>query len=201
MVNDKKDDSASAPTRVREIRPAGKAVESGDATVARPMAAPHPAPTPTPAPSMASGSSAPTMIRGYSGGAMQEKPEGESAKQMTSGFDPVVGWFVITDGPGRGKAVEIYAGMNSLGRSAGQRMRVDFGDPSISGEGAAFITFEPKRQTFHINHGGKANIVYLNDEPVLTPMPLANGYTVAIGDTKFRFVQLCGPDFTWDDMK
>jgi hypothetical protein len=97
--------------------------------------------------------------------------------------------------------VNIYAGMNSLGRSSGQRIRVDFGDASISGEGAAFITFEPKRRTFHINHGGKANIVYLNEEAVLTPMPLAGGSMIAIGETKFRFVQLCGPDFTWEDME
>jgi hypothetical protein len=182
MTNDKKDDSASAPTRVREIRPAGKPAGGGDATVAKPAA-----------PQAQSGSSSsPTMIKGYS--STKQEP-------AQTGFDPVVGWFVIVEGPGRGKAIDIYAGMNSLGRSPGQRMRADFGDASISSEGAAFITFEPKRQTFHINHGGKANIVYLNDEPVLTPMPLAHGSTVAIGETKFRFVQLCGPDFTWDEMK
>lgn len=198
MADDRKDDSASAPTRVREIRPAGKAATPNEPTVVKPMMQPQPQPTPI----AAGGSSSPTMIKGYSSPPMQkEMAEGESAKQMGMGFDPVVGWFVIVAGPGRGKAVDIYAGMNSLGRSAGQRMRVDFGDAAISGEGAAFVTFEPKRGTFHINHGGKANIVYLNDEAVLTPMPLVNGNTVSIGETKFRFVQFCGPDFTWDDMK
>jgi hypothetical protein len=194
MANDKKDDGASAPTRVREIRPAGKAVTPNEATVAKPVMQPQPQPF------AGGGSSAPTMIKGYGGGAQKASAEGESAKHA-AGFDPVVGWLVIVEGPGRGKAVEIYAGMNSLGRSAGQRIRVDFGDAAISGEGAAFITFEPKRRTFHINHGGKANIVYLNDEAVLTPMPLVDGNTIAIGETKFRFLQLCGPDFTWEDMK
>lgn len=191
MTNDKKDDSASAPTRVREIRPAGKAAAGGDAAVVKPATTP----------AQSGSSSSPTMIKGYGGGAMQEPTPASVQPSAAAGFDPVVGWFVIVEGPGRGKAVEIYAGMNSLGRSPGQRMRADFGDASISGEGAAFITFEPKRRTFHINHGGKANIVYLNEEPVLTPMPLAHGSTVTIGETKFRFVQLCGPDFTWDDMK
>lgn len=187
MANDKKDDGSSAPTRIREVRPAGK------------PAAPHEgAPKPVMMqPEIGGGSSAPTMIKGYGGGTAQHAmPEKD-----TGGFDPVVGWLVVVDGPGRGKAVNIYAGMNSLGRSSGQRIRADFGDASISGEGAAFITFEPKRRTFHINHGGKANIVYLNDEAVLTPMPLAGGSVIAIGETKFRFVQLCGPDFTWEDMK
>jgi hypothetical protein len=198
MTSDKKDDGASAPTRVREIRPAGKPMAPNEPTVVKPMMQPQPQPTPI----TGGGSSSPTMIKSYSSPPMQkEMAEGESAKQMGMGFDPVVGWFVIVEGPGRGKAVDIYTGMNSLGRSPGQRMRVDFGDASISGEGAAFVTFEPKRGTFHINHGGKANIVYLNDEAVLTPMPLVNGNTVSIGETKFRFVQLCGPDFTWDSMK
>jgi hypothetical protein len=185
MANDKKDDNASAPTRIREVRPAGKAAPREDA------------PKPVPSESFGGGSASPTMIRGYGGGA----PQQAAAEKDAGGFDPVVGWLVVTEGPGRGNAVNIYAGMNSVGRSAGQRMRIDFGDASISGEGAAFITFEPKRRTFHINHGGKANIVYLNDEAVLTPMPLLGGSMIAIGGTKFRFVQLCGPDFTWEDMK
>lgn len=193
MADDKKDDGASAPTRIREIRPAGNAGAPREV-----MPAPKPIPVPQPQPQTGGGSSAPTMIKGYGGAAKQDAA---APAPTQGGFDPVVGWFVIVEGPGRGKAVEIYAGMNSLGRSSGQRMRVDYGDGGISGEGAAFITFEPKRHTFHINHGGKANIVYLNDEAVLTPMPLANGNAVTIGETKFRFVQLCGPDFTWEESK
>jgi hypothetical protein len=188
MTNDKKDDSASAPTRIREVRPAGKPAVPRE----------EPAPRPIMTQKVGGGSSTPTMIKGY--GSQPATHQGMQEKD-TGGFDPVVGWLVITDGPGRGKAVNIHTGMNSLGRSSGQRMQVDFGDSSISGEGAAFITFEPKRRTFHINHGGKANIVYLNDEAVLTPMPLNDGNTIAIGETKFRFVQLCGPDFTWEDTK
>ncbi len=186
MANDKKDDNASAPTRIREVRPAGK-----------PAPRVEPAQKPVTKPAIGGGSSAPTMIKGFGGGTMRQ-----AGVEMDAGsFDPVVGWLVVVDGPGRGKAVNIYAGMNSLGRAHGQRISVDFGDASISSEGAAFVTFEPKRGTFHINHGGKANIVYLNDEAVLAPMPLVHGSTIGIGETKLRFVQLCGPDFTWEDAK
>lgn len=193
MADDKKDDGASAPTRVREIKPAGNAGAPREV-----MPAPKPIPVPQPQPQTGGGSSAPTMIKGYG---VAAKPNEAASAPAQDGFDPVVGWFVIVEGPGRGKAVDIYAGMNSLGRSQGQRMRVDYGDAGISGEGAAFVTFEPKRGTFHINHGGKANIVYLNDEAVLTPMPLVHGNTITIGETKFRFVQFCGPDFTWEVSK
>lgn len=185
MANDKNDDGSSAPTRIREVRPAGKQ---------EPMR--EQAPKPMPIEEIGGGSSSPTMIRGY-GGASQQP----SAEKDTGGFDPVVGWLVVVEGAGRGNAVSIHAGMNSVGRSANQRIAINFGDTTISGEAAAFITFEPKRRTFHINHGGKANIVYLNDEAVLTPMPMTGGNIVTIGETKLRFVPLCGTDFNWEDMK
>lgn len=186
MANGKNDDGSSAPTRIREVRPAGKQEGVREANE----------PKPIPAQEIGGGASAPTQIRGYSGSSHQP-----AAEKDTGGFDPVVGWLVIVEGPGRGNAVNIRTGMNSIGRNSGQRISLSFGDASISGEGAAFITFEPKRRTFHISHGGKANIVYLNDEAVLTPMPLAAGNIVTIGETKLRFVPLCGSDFNWEDMK
>ncbi len=184
MADGKKDDGASAPTRIREVRPAGKAMGAqGENALA---AAATKAST--------GNAASPTVIKGTAA----VNPHTTAQPKRPESFDPVVGWLVIVEGPGRGQAVNVHSGMNSLGRSAGQRIRVDFGDASISGEGAAFITFEPKRQTFHINHGGKANIVYLNDEPVLSPMPLPDRSSIAIGETKFRFVQFCGTDFSWE---
>lgn len=181
MADDKKDDSSSAPTRIREVRPAARTVLS------------HNERAPQPAATRAFGGStvSPTAIKGVAG-------QTAAHSISSAAFDPVVGWLVIVEGPGRGQSVNVYAGMNSLGRSAGQRIRVDFGDALISGEGAAFITFEPKRKTFHINHGGKSNIVYLDEEPVLAPVAMSDRCTISIGETKFRFVQLCGADFAWD---
>jgi hypothetical protein len=187
MANGKNDDGSSAPTRIREVRPAGKADAMRESA--------EPKPTPVMQHDIGAGASAATQIRGYSGGSQA------MAEKDTGGFDPVVGWLVIVAGPGRGSAVNIKAGMNSVGRNANQRISLNYGDAAISAEGAAFITFEPKRGTFHINHGGKANIVYLNEEAVLTPMPMTAGTTVSIGETKLRFVPLCGPDFNWDEMK
>jgi hypothetical protein len=184
MANGKDDDGSSAPTRIREIRPAGKQEATREENAPKPIMSQE----------IGGGSSSPTMIRGYG-------REPQMAEKDTGAFDPVVGWLVVVEGPGRGKAVNIHAGMNSVGRSANQRISINFGDSTISGEAAAFITFEPKRCTFHINHGGKANIVYLNDEAVLTPMPLTPGNVVTIGATKLRFVALCGPDFNWEDEK
>lgn len=195
MSNGKKDEGPSAPTRIREVRPANR-------PDAKQEAKPAPAPQQPVAPDagIGSGSNAPTQIKGYV--SKQAAPmQNATDKETMNEFDPVVGWLVVTKGPGRGNAVNVYAGMNSVGRDPGQRVRIDFGDSGVSREGACFITFEPKRQTFHISHGGKANIVYLNDEAVLTPMPLASGQSITIGDTKLRFIALCGPDFNWEEMK
>lgn len=204
MANGNHDDGSSAPTRIREVRPAGKPDAKADAKAdaMREAAASKPAPAPTPVmqSDIGAGASGATQIRGYSGMA-QGQGQGQMAEKDTGGFDPVVGWLVVVAGPGRGNAVNIKAGMNSVGRNANQRISLNFGDPAISAEGAAFITFEPKRGTFHINHGGKANIVYLNEEAVLTPMLMAAGNMVSIGETKLRFVPLCGPEFNWDEAK
>ncbi len=196
MANGNNDDGSSAPTRIREVRPAGKPDAMRESAEPKPVPSSAPTPTPMMQHDIGGGSSGATQIRGYSGTAQSQMAEKE-----TGGFDPVVGWLVVVGGPGRGSAVNIRAGMNSVGRNANQRISLNFGDPAISAEGAAFITFEPKRGTFHINHGGKANIVYLNEEAVLTPMLMAAGNIVTIGETKLRFVPLCGADFNWDDMK
>lgn len=197
MANGNNDDGSSAPTRIREVRPAGKPDAMREAAAPKPVPASTPTPTPM-QPEIGAGASGATQIRGYSGMA---QGQGQMAEKDTGGFDPVVGWLVVVAGPGRGNAVNIKVGMNSIGRNPNQRISLNFGDPAISAEGAAFITFEPKRGTFHINHGGKANIVYLNEEAVLTPMLMADGNMVSIGETKLRFVPLCGPEFNWDEMK
>ena len=47
--------------------------------------------------------------------------------------DPVVGWLVVVGGPGLGSYRPIYEGNNTVGRSATQRVPIDFGDDAISG--------------------------------------------------------------------
>lgn len=111
--------------------------------------------------------------------------------------DPVAGWIVIVKGPGRGDFRPVYVGMNSIGRAPGQRIRLDFGDETISREEHAFITYDDETRTFYLQHGGKSNLVRLGDKPVLAPTVLNSNDTFRIGNTTFRFVGCCGPDFDW----
>jgi FHA domain-containing protein len=128
----------------------------------------------------------------------QSPAAAQPAGATAQGFDPAVGWLVVLQGPGRGASLTIFEGMNTVGRDPGQRIPINFGDGKISREAHFFLTFEPKKRTFHVNHGGKGNLVYLNGEVLLAPMLLKNGDVIEVGVTKLRFVPLCGEDFGWD---
>jgi hypothetical protein len=113
--------------------------------------------------------------------------------------DPVAGWVVVIKGQGRGDYRPIYAGMNSVGRDASQRISLNFGDESISREEHAFITYDEEQRCFYLQHGGKPNIIRLGSTPVLTPMEIKPYDLIRIGRTTLRFIPCCGPHFSWSD--
>ena len=111
--------------------------------------------------------------------------------------DPLVGWLVVISGPGRGNALRLGHGMNSIGRAEAQRCRIDFGDVEISRKNHATVTYDPRGRKFYLMHGGGQNLTYLGDEPVLAPALLKGGEIISIGKTTLKFIPLCGPDFDW----
>lgn len=141
--------------------------------------------------------------RGGTGGGMPA-PEigGALPKSMeTPEFSdaPVVGWLVIIDGPGRGRAKEIVAGRNVIGRGAGNDIGLNFGDSQISREKHAVVSYDPRGRRFYLQHGEGANLTYLNDEPVLSPCEIKALSQITLGDTVLCFVPFCGDDFDWQD--
>ncbi len=115
--------------------------------------------------------------------------------------DPVVGWLVVVEGPGKGRAVQLGYGSNSLGRGATNRVKLDFGDDQISRNGHAVVTYDPRSRgrKFYVQHGGGTNLTYLGDQPVLAPAELPALSHICIGHTVLRFVPLCGAEFEWQD--
>lgn len=128
-----------------------------------------------------------TRIHGY----------GDAPASDAPAIVPVVGWLVVTEGPGRGAAMALISGMNAVGRGDGNAVQIDFGDRAISREAHAYVIYDNEMRTFHVSHGGKTNLVRLNDAPVLAAEPLSHGDTLRIGATSLRFVALCGADFDW----
>jgi pSer/pThr/pTyr-binding forkhead associated (FHA) protein len=112
---------------------------------------------------------------------------------------PVVGWLVVVEGPGRGKSVTLGYGMNSIGREAGNRVSLPFGDAQISRTKHATLTYDPRGKKFFIQHGESTNLTYVGESPVLAPLELKSGELIRLGDTTvLKFIPLCGDDFNWD---
>ena len=137
------------------------------------------------------------VISGYGNAPATEKKD--QVDDMI--FELAVGWLVVIKGPGKGCSREIYYGMNSVGRGEDERIALDFGDNTISREAHAFVTFDEKQSKFYLSHGGKSNLVRLNDAPVLSAEPLSYGDRIEIGNTILMFVPLCGEAFSWEGLE
>ena len=110
-----------------------------------------------------------------------------------------VGWIVVTDGPGRGESFPLLSGMSQIGRGEDQAVQLDFGDNSISRSNHAAVVYDPDTKEFLLGHGGKSNIVRLNDKPLISNEKLKTGDLMRIGETALRFVALCDDTFNWTD--
>ncbi len=126
------------------------------------------------------------------------EPSPESPKAVTDrSADPVVGWVVVMEGPGRGNSLEIGAGANAIGRGASQQIRLDFGDDKISRERHAVIVYEPEARQFFVQNGEVRNLTYVEGKVVLGVVALQGGEKIRVGDTYLQFVPFCGPEFSW----
>lgn len=112
-----------------------------------------------------------------------------------------VGWVIVLEGPGRGHSFTLQSGMSQIGRGEDQTVQLDFGDTAISRTNHAAVVYDPEERKFFLGHGGKSNIVRLNDKPVISNEPLADGDTIRMGETTLQFIALCGADFNWDEDK
>jgi len=135
-----------------------------------------------------------------SGGALSQagrpKPGGPASGDFTIA-DPVVGWLVVVDGPGRGASLNIGYGNNRIGRAPTENISLDFGDEEISRENHSTITFDGRHRRYYVLPGQGRNLVYVNDQPVMTPLELTGGEELLLGQTKLRFVPFCGKTFDW----
>lgn len=134
-----------------------------------------------------------TTTRILSGAEVDEEPGAKEELQ-----DPVSGFLVVIEGPGRGSVCMLGYGMNPVGRDPGQRIALDHGDPYVSRESHCLVTFDPVMAKFWIQPGEGHKLAYLDDQPVLVPTELGAGDHIRLGATVLRFVPLCGEGFSWE---
>ena len=121
----------------------------------------------------------------------------EQADKTDAMDDPVVGWLVIVQGPGKGRALTLGYGTNSIGRGEANRVSLNFGDDQMSRDQHATVTYDPRGKKFYVQQGSGTNLTYLDDEPVLAPTELAAGNDLTLGNTVVRFVPFCDAGFDW----
>ena len=148
------------------------------------------------------------IIRRGQGGDSGEADEGSdvtrlvrpSSNKSESDYDPVVGWLVVIQGPGKGDSVSLGYGRNSIGRDKSNRSAIPYGDQSISRNNHATLTFDHKGSKFYIQQGESVNPIRVSDQIVLEPRELFGGETIELSDsTILKFVPLCGDGFSWED--
>jgi hypothetical protein len=60
--------------------------------------------------------------------------------------------------------------------------------------------YEPKQHLYLIQPGDSSELVYLNDDVVLSPMQLKAYDIITIGEVQMLFIPLCGEKFSWSDI-
>ncbi len=199
------DDEDDAPSRPKS--------EPREPVAATPAPEPEPIPEPTPEPTpepeaepVVAAAPAPsrrpgrvkTRIIGFQADDENKDIFDDATKQESHATKFPTGWIVVTEGPGRGSAFTIFNGVSKIGRGEGQSVTLDFGDNSISRDNHAAIAYDAEARKFFLGHGGKSNIVRLNDKPVLSTEEIMDGDTIRIGETTLTFVSFCGEDFSWE---
>jgi hypothetical protein len=129
-----------------------------------------------------------------------QTPRGEAGSGSgEASEDPVVGWLIVVKGPGRGNAVRLGYGWNSIGRDPSQRACLEFGDPQISRLNHAKLLYDPRGRKFTLTLGEATNPTYVRGEALLQPTEIQSGDRIQMGDTELLFLALCGESFDWQD--
>ena len=113
------------------------------------------------------------------------------------GIDPVVGWLVCIAGGDKGRDFRIRSERNAIGRAANMDICIS-GDDSISREKHAYVSYNPRKNSFLLSPGESRGIVYLNDEEVATPILIKPFDVIELGQSKLLFVPFCGEQFQWE---
>ncbi len=112
------------------------------------------------------------------------------------GIEPVVGWLVCIEGADRGRDFRIISERNFIGRSEKSDIAIS-GDETISREGHAIISFNPKKNSYRLYPGESRGIVYLNDDEIVGATELKAYDVIELGQTKLMFIPFCGESFQW----
>ncbi|GAA0641023.1 FHA domain-containing protein [Brevundimonas lenta] len=112
---------------------------------------------------------------------------------------PVCGMLLVVSGPGRGMAVPISYGRNSVGSGEQARLRLDLGDPQMSSV-HCIVSYDHEDRVFDVREAdGATNFTRVNGGRIGSSHILNTGDILKLGGTELRFVEICGPSWDWAD--
>lgn len=112
--------------------------------------------------------------------------------------EPVVGWLVVTEGPGMGKSLCIGIGQNPIGRESDNRIVCNFGDKTISRHKHLSVSYDQRSRQFFVVPGDSSNMSYLNEQVILAPASLNAYDQIRLTEsTALCFIPFCGERFSW----
>lgn len=115
--------------------------------------------------------------------------------------DPVTGWLVVIEGPGKGRAITVGAGLNRIGRSTDERVALPFGDALISAKDHLRIIYDDEARNFLVVPGSGKNVSRIDGRIIAAPMPLENYAILQLSKaTRVRFTAFCGAGFDWSQV-
>lgn len=117
-----------------------------------------------------------------------------------TGINPPVGWLVQITGANKGKAYEVHAERNTIGRSSAMDICLK-GDLGVSRDTNGVLSYNPRNRSFHLIPGEGKAILYVNGQELLSPQELNAYDCIEISETALLFVPLCGERFAWEDLK
>ena len=110
----------------------------------------------------------------------------------------VCGWLVCVEGINKGRAYTVHADKNFIG--SGDDMDVQIlGDDKVDRYRHAILSFDGRKLEATLLPGESRGLVYLNDNAIYVPAKLEEGALIEVGNTLFKYIPFCGPDFQWPE--
>lgn len=126
-------------------------------------------------------------IPGSGGGSGSANLDNISTQVVSDDSNRPVGLLTVIEGVGKGQARPVYSGTNQVGRSADNRIALDFGDKTISRSQHAIVAYDATTRVFSLHDGGKQNPILVNGDRLEGDRQIRNGDTIKIGMTTLRF--------------
>jgi uncharacterized membrane protein YhaH (DUF805 family) len=136
----------------------------------------------------------PSMVASYPA----NQVEGETTQSpLSGGFDPVVGWLVVTEGPRKGDQHRLRSERNRIGSAS--YMEISIPAPGIQNVEHAVLTYDARNIRYSLAPGSGVVWIRANgaSRPITTPTLLEPYDRICLNETTLIFVPLCGPYHRW----